>query len=213
MIFLGACAHKIRCKQFTSAEVRTLAKELRNDISVEEIEQLIVATNGVPRLLCYAFVDSGIREQIIQDATKMEFMTAIKALPINATTPADVKILIACYFQISLQSVNLTVTQTKNSTLLLANLVHIDTEDQAAVPHCYFHLDESLLEVLSTTLCVPFHNMFGLVSTRAGGAFLFVLFMMEKKKKKIYAWILILFCTTMTQLRVFVCNTNRLRWD
>ncbi len=164
------CGHKIRCKQFTMAEAQTLAKELRSDISAEEIKQLVMSTKGVPRLLCSAFVDFERRAQIIEDATQTEFTTAIMALPINSKTPTDVKILLACYFKISLRSVNLTLAKTKSSILLKANLVHIETEDLATVPHCYFHIDESLIELLSTHLCVRFNTLypFGTVSTKAG---------------------------------------------
>ena len=166
--YIFRCASRIRCKQFTDAETQTFAKELRSDISAEEVQQLIVATKGVPRLLCYAYVDSGMRAWVIQDAIKTEFTNAIKALPINSATPTDVKILLACYFKISLRSVNLTLVQTKESVLLKANLVYIETEDLATVPHCYFQIDQTLIELLGPNLCVPFHNRFGTVSTRAG---------------------------------------------
>ncbi len=162
------CAKHIQFKQFTDAETQTFTTELRSDISAEEIQQLIVATKGVPRLLCYAYVDSGKRALVIQNAIKAEFTNAIQALPINSTTPTDVKILIACYFKISLRSVNLTLVQTKESVLLRTNLVYIETEDLATVPCCYFQLDESLIELLGPNLCVPFHNRLGTVSTRAG---------------------------------------------
>ncbi len=155
------CAQAIQCRPFTNSLATTFLMNLRENLSKEDVTGLIQLTKGVPRLLSHAF-SKDFKERI-SALIKSEFECAMACMPISITTGVDVKILLACYFNLPLVLVRVSLVQAEMSSLLDDNLVYVERKDVNAIPCSYFKLTRELIEVVTQSLWIPYTDLLNLL--------------------------------------------------